>query len=282
MDSSSKTLSCINLSRLLPISKLEQNINAISSLVYTDDETLECFLQKVDQPLLIRNEKGGFICCEYNRDGDSYRYPGTTEYYPAIEGGSVPSASLMELERALNEIFKVYTNFYYTGVSTTNNITSSVYCYELDEGNANVFVVAVLIKNKIEESFNKGTNGIWEASNLITVDIDDDSKEVSYDLISSVNVYLNAPIQCGSKSHLTVSGSMTKNMKEKAKFVGDEPDVQFHTEHIGMLVENLETRIRDEIEVIYFQKTTQIVGTTRYNGDTHSNIENIRNITANI
>lgn len=249
MDSSSKTLSCINLSRLLPISKLEQNINAISSLVYTDDETLECFLQKVDQPLLIRNEKGGFICCEYNRDGDSYRYPGTTEYYPAIEGGSVPSASLMELERALNEIFKVYTNFYYTGVSTTNNITSSVYCYELDEGNANVFVVAVLIKNKIEESFNKGTNGIWEASNLITVDIDDDSKEVSYDLISSVNVYLNAPIQCGSKSQLTVSGSMTKNMKEKAKFVGDEPDVQFHTEHIGMLVENLETRIRDEIEI---------------------------------
>lgn len=272
MDSSSKIISCINLSRLLPISKLEQNVNAISSLVYNDDSTLENFLQKVDQPLIIQNERGGFICCEYNRDGDSFRVPGTTDYIPPLTDGTLPNPKLLELEKALNGIFRIYTNFYYS-----NTATSSVYCYEIDEDNPDEFVVAVLIRNKIEDTSSKGTNGIWEASNLVTVSIDPSESEVSYDLISSVNVYLNASIQTGNNSKLSVGGSMTKNIKEKHKYKG-ELDIQFHTEKIGELIENLETRIRDEIETIYFQKTTQIIGTARNNGDVQSTLSNLRNI----
>ena len=272
---SSPLISCINLSRLLPISKLEQNINAISSLVYQDDETLDNFLQKVDQPLIVQNERGGFICCEYNRDGNSYRIPGTSEFVPPVTDGIVPSEKLLELEKALNGIFRIYTNFYYS-----NTATSSVYCYEIDESNPDEFVVAVLIRNKIEESSSKGTNGIWEASNLVTVSIDSTSMEVTYDLISSVNVYLNASINSGLNSKLTVGGSMTKNVRETHKY--KELDIQFHTEKIGNLIENLETRIRDEIETIYFQKTTQIIGTARNNGDVQGTISNLRNIMSDV
>jgi hypothetical protein len=67
--------SCIKLTRTLPLHKLGQNLNAITSLVYEDDDLLNSFLQKVDTPLEICKDDvlGDFIKCEYNRDGDSYR-----------------------------------------------------------------------------------------------------------------------------------------------------------------------------------------------------------------
>jgi hypothetical protein len=68
-----KLESCIKLMRNLPINKLENNINAITNLIYDEDEVLNSFLQKIDNPLLIAKEDGEFIKCEYNRDGDSYR-----------------------------------------------------------------------------------------------------------------------------------------------------------------------------------------------------------------
>lgn len=71
-----KLESCIQLVRKLPPGKLEQNINAISNIIYDEDELLNAFLQKVDTPTTIctYDIQGGFLKCEYNRDGDSYRY----------------------------------------------------------------------------------------------------------------------------------------------------------------------------------------------------------------
>jgi len=68
-----KLESTIKIIRNLPINKLEQNINAITNLIYEEDDLLNSFLQKIDNPLSISKEEGGFIKCEYNRDGDSYR-----------------------------------------------------------------------------------------------------------------------------------------------------------------------------------------------------------------
>jgi hypothetical protein len=68
-----KLESSIKIMRNLPINKLEQNVNAMTNLIYEDDDLLNCFLQKIDSPLVISKEDGEFIKCEYNRDGDSYR-----------------------------------------------------------------------------------------------------------------------------------------------------------------------------------------------------------------
>ena len=67
--------SCIKLTRTLPLHNLGQNLNAITSLIYEDDDLVNSFLQKVDTPLEICRDDvlGDFIKCEYNRDGDSYR-----------------------------------------------------------------------------------------------------------------------------------------------------------------------------------------------------------------
>jgi hypothetical protein len=64
---------CIQLIRRLPPGKIEQNINAISNIIYDEDELLNAFLQKVDTPSTV-NQEHSFLMCEYNRDGDAYRY----------------------------------------------------------------------------------------------------------------------------------------------------------------------------------------------------------------
>ena len=191
----SKLSSCLNLSLLLPISKLEKNINAISSLIYNEDETLDSFLQKVDQPLIINlQKKGGFICCEFNRDGDSYRIPGTNEYLPQIEDGNLLKEKYLQLEIEFNKIFRIYTNFYYS-----TNAICSVYVYPIDENNDDEFVVSALISHSIEGENN--SKGKWETTNLCTINVDYDNKEVSYNLITSVVVYLNGNVKTGIKNN---------------------------------------------------------------------------------
>ena len=68
-----KLENCIQLIRRLPPANIDQNINAISNLIYEEDELLNAFIQKVDTPSNI-NVENHFLMCEYNRDGDSYRY----------------------------------------------------------------------------------------------------------------------------------------------------------------------------------------------------------------
>jgi len=268
----SKISSCISLSRVLPISKLEQNINAISSLVYNDDDVLDSFLQKVDQPLIINTQNGNFICCEYNREGDSYRFPGTNDYFPPLENITFQNEKLLDLEIKLNKLFKIYTKFYYS-----ENAISSVFCYVIDESNIDEFVVAVLISNKIINE-EKKTNGKWESSNLLTVNINRSDFEIKLNLISSVNVYLNANLKFGNNSKLCVSGSLTKNLEKNINFKGNDVDQDFLIDNIGKMIEDLETRIRDEIEVIYFQKTNEIVDSIRHASNKNEIIQELRNV----
>ena len=271
----SKLSSCLNLSLLLPISKLEKNVNAISSLIYNEDETLDSFLQKVDQPLIINlQKKGGFICCEFNRDGDSYRIPGTNEYLPQIEDGNLLKEKFLQLEIEFNKIFRIYTNFYYS-----TNAICSVYVYPIDENNDDEFVVSALISHSIEGENN--SKGKWETTNLCTINVDYDNKEVSYNLITSVVVYLNGNIKTGinnnNNNNLNLGGSLMKNVKKNVKFK-DNIDDQFHITNVGNLIEDLETNICSEIEVIYFQKTIQIIDSARINSERENLLNNLRNI----
>ena len=44
------------------------------------------------------------------------------------------------------------------------------------------------------------------------------------------------------------------------------------------MIEDLETRIRDEIEVIYFQKTNEIVDSIRHASNKNEIIQELRNV----
>lgn len=60
--------------RRLPPQQIEKNLSDLIDLV---PHLCEDLLSSVDQPLKIANDKESgrdYVLCDYNRDGDSYRY----------------------------------------------------------------------------------------------------------------------------------------------------------------------------------------------------------------
>jgi capping protein beta len=112
-----------------------ENIKRIISICPDIQEDL---LSSVDQPLQLSTcsvTGKGFLQCDFNRDGGSYRSPWSGQYEPASDGYK-PSDQLRQLEVQCNEAFKVYSDLYY------GNGTSSVYLWDLEQG----FAAAILIK----------------------------------------------------------------------------------------------------------------------------------------
>ncbi len=64
----------LDLMRRMPPSQIEDNLAGLIDLV---PDLTEQLLSAVDQPLKIAHDpiaKRDYLLCDYNRDGDSYRY----------------------------------------------------------------------------------------------------------------------------------------------------------------------------------------------------------------
>lgn len=66
--------SMLDLMRRLPPTQIENNVSALVDICpdYADD-----LLGSVDQPLRVKTDVATgkeYLTCDYNRDGDSYRY----------------------------------------------------------------------------------------------------------------------------------------------------------------------------------------------------------------
>ena len=64
----------LDLMRRLPPQQIEKNLSDLIDLV---PDLCEDLLSSVDQPLKIARDKQvgkDYLLCDYNRDGDSYRY----------------------------------------------------------------------------------------------------------------------------------------------------------------------------------------------------------------
>ena len=252
---------CIQLNQLLPIIDIDKNIDAISSVIYDNDDLLNEFLQKVDNRTKVCTDdpKGEFIMCEQNRDGDSYRSPISNTYYPPTEDAKYPSDPLRKLEETLNKMFKIYVRLYYS----TSTICS-VYCWELGDTLAEGYGVAVLIKNSLTDQ-KKINSGSWDSSNLITVTFEDGAsgkKKAKYTLISTVNLAMsfNSKI-CGK---VCLSGTIARS-SHLTKEVNDYTNDEAHIGNIGALVEEMENSIRNTLDTVYLMKSKQIIDTARYN-----------------
>ena len=252
---------CIQLNQLMPIIDIDKNIDAISSVIYDNDDLLNEFLQKVDNRTKVCKDdpKGEFIMCEQNRDGDSYRSPISNQYFPATDDAKYPSAPLRQLEETLNKMFKIYVKLYY---STTT--ICSVYCWELGDTLAEGYGVAVLIKNSLTDQ-KKINTGSWDSSNLITVTFEEGGsgkKKAKYNLISTVNLAMafNSKI-CGK---VCLSGTIARS-SHFTKDVNDYTNDEAHITNIGVLVEEMENSIRNTLDTVYCMKSKQIIDTARYN-----------------
>ncbi|KAF8377221.1 hypothetical protein HHK36_030595 [Tetracentron sinense] len=225
---------------------------ALSALLSLLPDRSSDLLSQVDQPLqvLCDMECGKeFILCEYNRDADSHRSPWSNKYHPPLEDGWYPSTELRKLEIEANDVFTVYRDQYYEGGS------SSVYMWEDDnEG----FVACFLIKKDGSKSGHgrRGylQEGAWDAIHVIEVGAEEE-QTAHYCLTSTVMLSLTTSDE--SSGTFNLSGSIRRQMSM------DLSVAEGHLCNMGRMIEEMESKLRNSLDQVYFGKTKEMVCTLR-------------------
>jgi len=236
-----RQLDCaLDLMRRLPPQQVEMNLSNVIDLV---PELCEDLLAAVDQPLRVLpdNSTGkDYLLCDYNRDGDSYRSPWSNTYDPPISDGAKPSKGLRDLEIKANQAFDAYRDMYYEGG------ISSVYLWDLDHG----FAGAILIKKAGDAS--SKIKGCWDSIHVIEVQEKSNGRNAHYKLTSTIMLWLhmNKP----ASGNMNLGGSLTRQTNKDAPLSDSNP----HISNIGRLVEEMENKMRNTLNEIYFGKTRDI------------------------
>eukprot|EP00053_Salpingoeca_punica_P000150 m.27487 g.27487 ORF g.27487 m.27487 type:complete len:272 (+) comp10097_c0_seq2:62-877(+) len=237
--------SALDLMRRLPPQNVEENLTGLIDLVPSLCEDL---LSSIDQPLKVAKDKQSkrdYLLCDYNRDGDSYRSPWSNQYDPALEDGAVPSESLRELEIQANTAFDTYRNLYFEGG------VSSVYLWDLEHG----FAGCILIKKVGDGS--KKIKGCWDSIHVVEVQEKSNGRNAVYKLTSTVMLWLETNKE--TSGTMKLGGSLTRQ-DERDLTVSDASP---HVANIGHMVEDMENKMRNTLNEIYFGKTKDIVNDLR-------------------
>ncbi|TRM64318.1 F-actin-capping protein subunit beta [Schizophyllum amplum] len=254
--------SMLDLMRRLPPTRTEENVDALIRICpdYADD-----LLGSVDQPLkLMHDREAGreYLACDYNRDGDSYRSPWTNEYDPPLDDGTLPGPKLRKLEVTANEAFDTYREMYYEGG------VSSVYLWDLEDGG---FAGVVLLKKSMAPSSPSEPSGSWDSIHVF--ETAERGRQAHYKLTSTVMLQLvtrkssegqggeqkekekAGPDSWKRDGEVTLSGSMTRQTEQ------DWPlhDTQSHITNTGRMIEEMENKMRNLLQEVYFGKTRDIV-----------------------
>ncbi|KAF2217903.1 hypothetical protein CERZMDRAFT_119551 [Cercospora zeae-maydis SCOH1-5] len=247
----------LDLLRRLPPSSTQQNLNGIISLQPSLEEDL---LSSVDVALTSKRcTKTGrdYLCCDYNRDGDSYRSPWSNEFEPPIAEDDaadlIPSGRVRRMEEVLNQGVDVYRELYYEGG------ISSAYLWALDEGFAGV----VLFKKSVSGPAATGGKGGWDSIHVLEVNEAATKRSAHYKLTSTV--ILDLGLQSNAVDSLELAGNLTRQTQQDSPLQGlrDAEIEQSHVVNIGRMVEDMETRMRNMLQEVYFGKAKDVVGDLR-------------------
>ncbi|KAI3384522.1 hypothetical protein SNEBB_003590 [Seison nebaliae] len=269
-----KTEIALDLMRRLPPQRIRRNLKNIIDII---PEITDSLLSATDLPITKRFDeeaKKYFLTCDYTRDGDSYRSPWTNQYFPPIDG-HFPCDVLRQLEIEANDAFEQYKDMYYEGG------LSSVFFWEVDFPSK--FAGIILIKKDAKPSNdtdnatgskndkNDIVKGSWDSFNIIEVDIKIPSKIARYRLITTVMLSLESGNDiCGV---MNITGSLSKQEERDLPISLTNNNYNLsHICNIGKMVEEMENRIRHELNYVYFGKTRDIVNDLRYVQDRYDNI----------
>lgn len=254
--------SSLDLIRRLDPRSITSNLSNICALV-NDEETVADLLSSVDTPLIVQNcSKSGkdYLCCDYNRDGDSYRSPFSNTYYPELPSSEIndapyPSDLLRQLEIKANDSFDIYRDLYYEGG------ISSVYLWDIvedeDEDNAleEGFAGVVLFKKETDDK-----SGNWDSIHVFEVNKESKNKYL-YKLTTSVVLNLENKKKSSSGGNLGLAGNLTRQL-EQEQTVELDGGLNIETNHLinlGQLVEKMEYNIRNLLQAVYFDKLKDIM-----------------------
>jgi len=243
-----RLLAALDLVRRLPPSRIESSLEELVDLVpdLTDD-----LLNTIDQPLQAAKDAQGntYLNCDYNRDGDSYRSPWTNEYDPPIDDGVLPPGNLRRLEIAANDLFNSYREMYYEGGA------SSVYFWEQDGPG---FAACILFKKTVETQKKGLRSGFWDAIHVVEVH-PQSAGQTKYKLTSTIMLSLDTDHSTKASvpdaGNFKLSGSMTRQTEETLPGTKDDE----HLKNVGRMLEEMENRMRDSLQTVYFGRTKTVV-----------------------
>ncbi|KAK0618050.1 F-actin-capping protein subunit beta [Bombardia bombarda] len=254
--------SALDLLRRLDPKHTAEHLNSLITLA---PDLAEDLLSSVDQPLAVRRCKQTgreYLLCDYNRDGDSYRSPWSNQFDPPLdEGGAggvgaagvsegagegaVPGERVRKMEIKANEAFDVYRELYYEGG------VSSVYFWNLDDGFAGV----VLLKKSSPQGGSTTTQGVWDSVHVF--EASERGRTSNYRFTSTV--ILSLATKGASLGEVDLSGQMTRQIEQDLPVESDES----HIANIGRLVEDMELKMRNLLQEVYFGKAKDVVGDLR-------------------
>ncbi|KAH9949988.1 F-actin capping protein beta subunit [Amylocystis lapponica] len=250
--------SMLDLMRRLPPMHVEENVASLVAMCpdYADD-----LLGSVDQPLKVMTDRATgkeYLACDYNRDGESYRSPWSNEYDPPLDDGTVPSPKLRKLEITANEAFDTYREMYYEGG------VSSVFLWDLDDGG---FAGVVLLKKALAPGSPTEPAGSWDSIHVF--EAAERGRQAHYKLTSTIMLQMvdraavaggasakeGAPPDAKRDGEINLSGSMTRQTEQ------DWPlqDQASHIVNTGRMIEEMEIKMRNLLQEVYFGKTRDVV-----------------------
>ena len=273
----------LDLLRRLDPTKVKTNL---INLINLEPDLAEDLLSSVDSQLTVQRDpevsNKEYLCCDYNRDIDSYRSPWSNKYFPALNEDDLkespfPNDQLRKLEVMCNDSFEIYKDLYYEGG------ISSVYLWNLeddpsDTGDSDTDFAGVVL-------FKKGNVGDWDSIHVLEVTRSSDSEssegtEYNYKITTTIILHLEGKDNIDIK----LAGNLTRQT-ERNVMVNDLTDnlESIHIEHltnIGNMIEDIETQMRNSLEIVYFEKTRDIFQQTRnpdlttieYNKEQHEHI----------
>lgn len=267
----------LDVLRRLPPAHIKKNLETITKAIPNDADDL---MSNVDQPLTLQvdSSKEGagreYLCCDYNRDGSSWRSWYSNTYNPPLDSSSDPIrpvGALRELELQANDAFETYLKLYYdTGYTST-------YMWDLEEDSSSAlpasFAGVVLFKKgsflilsdmpELDGPANaeaSGTLGAYDSIHVFEIEVQTSvgTSTARYKLSSSVMLTLKRH-DGATVGNVDLSGSLTRQTEETLPVAGPTD----HVANLGRLIEDVENRIRNQLQEIYFGKMLDIVNQLR-------------------
>ncbi|CDO94282.1 unnamed protein product [Kluyveromyces dobzhanskii CBS 2104] len=240
----------------------------LQSLIALEPEIAEGLLSTIDVPLTVKKDSDSnnkeFLCCDYNRDIDSHRSPWSNTYFPELsakdlEESPFPSEPLRALELACNNSFELYRDLYYEGGIT------STYLWDVDESTD--FAGIILFKKAESE------DAKWDSIHVISATNDEDGNQVTYNVTTTVILHLE---NLSKEQQLSLSGNLTRETSKTVKLRNVstvEQLVHAHSSNLGSMVEDIESKLRSMLEVVYFEKTLDIYNVLRESNDASTKLQ---------
>ncbi|SCU77868.1 LAME_0A02498g1_1 [Lachancea meyersii CBS 8951] len=241
----------LDILRRLDPTKIEENLG---QLIKLDPDLAEDLLASVDTPLQIKKDPHAsqkeFLTCDYNRDIDSHRSPWSNRYVAELSPEDLaespfPTESVRRTEELANESFDIYRDLYYEGG------VSSVYLWDLGDDTDDFAGVVLLKKGSQSKSS-------WDAIHVFEALQNEGLSHWNYRVTTTIILHLE-----NSSREMRLSGNLTrqteKDVARPASVVeGSDALRVWHIANLGALVEEVESQMRIQLEVVYFDKTRDI------------------------